>query len=67
MDRVTIAMLVKCAENELGKREVVYPRKIAGGKMSLQKAKQEIQCMQQIVAILKALEAEHARKLGLSV
>jgi hypothetical protein len=41
MDRITISMLVKCAERELGLRELVYPRRVASGKMSLQKAKHE--------------------------
>ena len=31
MDRVTLAMLIKCAERELGLRQAVYPRKIAEG------------------------------------
>jgi hypothetical protein len=35
MDRVTLAMLIKCAERELGLRQAVYPRKIAEGKLKL--------------------------------
>ena len=66
MDRITLSMLVKCAEHELRLRQTVYPRRIATGHMSLQKAKHEIECMRRIVDILKEMEAEHARKLGLS-
>jgi hypothetical protein len=64
MRRITISMLVKCAERELGLRETVYPRRVAG-KMSLQKAKHETECMRRIVEILKEMEAEHSRKLKL--
>jgi hypothetical protein len=67
MDRHSIARLVQCAEVELRKRETCYPRKIETGKMSLRKAKEEIENMRQITVILRALEAEHAKKLGLSI
>jgi hypothetical protein len=66
MDRITISMLVKCAERELRLRQTTYPHRIAIGHMSLQKARQEMECMRRIVDILKEMEAEHARKLGLS-
>ena len=66
MSGITLSMLVKCAERELGLRQTVYPRKMAGGKMSLQKARQEIECMRRIVDLLKEMEAEHSRKLKLS-
>jgi hypothetical protein len=65
MDRITISMLVKCAERELGLRQTVYPRKMAGGKLSLQKAKHETECMRRIVELLKEMEAGHSRKLKL--
>jgi hypothetical protein len=65
MSSITIAELVKSAESELKKRELVYPRKMARGKMSLQKARHEIECMRQITEILKEMEAEHARRLKL--
>jgi hypothetical protein len=66
MDRVTLAMLIKCAERELGLRQTVYPRKIATGNMSLKTAQHELTCMRKIVELLKETEAEHVRKLGLS-
>ena len=66
MDRVTLAMLIKCAERELGLRQAVYPRKIAEGKLSLKTAQHELTCMRKIVAVLKEIEAQHVRKLGLS-
>jgi hypothetical protein len=65
MSSLTISELVKSAESELKKRELVYPRKMARGKMSLAKCRHEIACMQRIVEILKELESEHARKLRL--
>jgi hypothetical protein len=65
MSRITLSMLVKCAERELGIRQTVYPRGVATDKMSLQKAKHEIECMRRIVDILKEIENEHARKLKL--
>lgn len=58
-------MLVKCAERELGLRQMVYPRKVATGKMSLVKARHKIECMR-IIEILKGMEIEHSRKLKLS-
>ena len=66
IDRITISMLVKCAERELGLRELVYPRKLAGGKMSVAQVRHEPECMRRIVEILKEMETEHARKLKLS-
>jgi hypothetical protein len=39
---------------------------MAGGKMSLQKARHEIEYMRRIVDVLKEMEAEHPRKLRLS-
>src|SRR6516165_10101280 len=62
MDRITFSMLVKCAERELGPRQTVYPRRVAGGKMSLQKVRDEIECMRRIVEILKEMETERSRK-----
>jgi hypothetical protein len=63
MSRITVSMLVKCAERELGIRQTVYPRRVATGKMSLQKASQEIECMRRIAETLKGMEPEHSRKL----
>jgi hypothetical protein len=63
MDSITLAKLIACAESELKKRELVYPRKMACGKMSLQKAKHEIDCMRRIVELLKGMESAHSRKL----
>ena len=65
MSSITLSMLVKCAERELGLRQTVYPRKMAGDKMSLQKARHEIECMRRILDVLKEMEAEHSRKLKL--
>jgi hypothetical protein len=59
-------LLVKCAERELGLRQMVYPRKVATRKMSLVKARHEIKCMQRTIEILKEMEIEHSRKLKLS-
>jgi hypothetical protein len=38
---------------------------VAVGKMDLRKAKHEIQCMERIVSVLKALEIEQLRTLNL--
>jgi hypothetical protein len=65
MSGIAISTLVKCAERELGLRQTVYPRKMAGDKMSLQKARHEIECMRRILDVLKEMEAEHSRKLKL--
>jgi hypothetical protein len=65
MDSTTLAKLIACPESELKKRELVYPRKLARGKMSLAKCRHEIACMQRIVEVLKGLESEHSRKLKL--
>jgi hypothetical protein len=65
MDSITPAKLIACAERETKRRKLVYPRYISKGKMSLQKAKQETECMQRIVEGLKELESEHSRKLKL--
>ena len=66
MDSSTLAKLIACAERETKRRKLVYPRHISKGNMSLQKSKQEIQCMERIVSILKGMGAEHSRKSKLS-
>jgi hypothetical protein len=63
MDSITLAKLIACAERETKRREMVYPRYMSKGKMSLQKAKQETECMRRIGEVLKGMESEHSRKL----
>jgi hypothetical protein len=63
MDSSTLAKLIACAERETKRRKLVYPRYISKGNMSLQKAKQETECMERIAEVLKELESERSRKL----
>ncbi len=44
---------INCAMREVEKRKAVYPRLIAAGKMTNEKAQAEIECMQSIVETLK--------------
>lgn len=48
----TIAQLVACAERELAIRKNVYPKWI-GQKLTADRCRHEIECMEQIVALLK--------------
>jgi len=45
--------LIACARRELSMRQSVYPRWIASGKMTREKADHEILCMEEIVKHLK--------------
>lgn len=49
----TIDEQIKCAQRELGMRKMVYPRRVAEGKMLPQTAQHETDCM---AAILQTLE-----------
>lgn len=49
-----IAALIACAERECKQRERVYPRLIASGRMSREKAREELRMMRAIVANLRA-------------
>ena len=46
---------IKCVEREIGMRERVYPRWIAGKKMSQSKANDEIAMMRAVLETLKGL------------
>jgi hypothetical protein len=49
----TIAELVACAEREVRFREYVYPRRVAAGRMTQEKAEKEIALMLAIVEELR--------------
>jgi hypothetical protein len=49
---VTLADMLGCAKRELAMRENVYPRWVAAGKMTQQKADLELRYMRAIVSYL---------------
>lgn len=48
----TIHEQIKAVEREIGMRNRVYPRRIADGKMSEEKAAHEIACMRAVLETL---------------
>jgi plasmid replication initiation protein len=57
----TYAELLACAERELRLRNKVYARWVDVGKMPERTAKREIELMEEIAAILRALDENQAR------
>jgi hypothetical protein len=57
-DIITTADKLACAERELAMRLRVYPRWVEEGKMSADKAKREVACMEEIVKDYLALAAQ---------
>lgn len=53
---VTLDEMIKCAGRELGMRRNTYPRWVASGKMTQDKANHELACMESIYATLKDLD-----------
>ena len=52
---ITTEMMIEAVRREIGFRNHVYPRRIADGKMTKEKADHEIRCM---IAVLSVLEAK---------
>lgn len=52
----TFEQLLACATRELGMRERIYPKWIALGKMSAEKAEHEIECMRDICKQIEKLK-----------
>jgi hypothetical protein len=50
---------IKCVQREIGMRERVYPRWVANGKMSPQKADHELEAMQAVLATLQSMRDLH--------
>jgi hypothetical protein len=50
------AEMLACARRELGLRKNVYPRWIEAGRMTEEKAKHEIECMESICTALEKLK-----------
>jgi hypothetical protein len=49
----THAELVACVKRELSMRLAVYPRRVASGTMTEEKAAHEVECMRGVLAILE--------------
>lgn len=58
MRRPTIDEVIAAATREIGMRHRVYPRRIAEGKMSREKADHEIACMQRLLDLALEKRAE---------
>lgn len=52
---ITIPAQIACVERELRMREHVYPRRVADGKMSEAKAREELAAMRAVLATLQAI------------
>jgi hypothetical protein len=59
---VSLELQIKAAERELKMRKSAYPRWVADGRMSLEKADHEIAAMEAIVETLKKLLPPPAQK-----
>ncbi len=55
---VTIRSQIACVKRELNLRQSVYPRRVAGGKMTQGLADRETLVMQAVLATLEKLEAD---------
>lgn len=53
---VPLAAQVACVKREIGMRERVYARWVAGGKMGQREADQELAAMRAVLETLKALQ-----------
>lgn len=51
--RIPTDRLVACVRRELHLRRQVYPRRIAAGAMSVNQARDEISCMEDILEVLE--------------
>jgi hypothetical protein len=54
--KVTISEMVACAKREVSMREAVFPRRVATGKMSSEKAERETLLMEAIVQLLEGIQ-----------
>jgi hypothetical protein len=54
---VSIEVQVAAVKREIGMRERVYPRRVADGKMTQQKANEEIAAMQAVLETLEKIAA----------
>lgn len=57
----TFDAMVKCAARELAMRRNVYPKWVQSGRMKVEAAEHEINCMQAIVDTLVKLRADDAK------
>ena len=55
---ISIEEQIKCIGRELGMRRAVYPRFIAAGKLTKEKADAELAAMDAVYATLKELKAK---------
>ena len=53
---ITIERQIACVEREIAKRGAVYPRLVAGGKMTQRKADDEIEAMRAVLLTLRTIE-----------
>jgi len=49
---------IDCVKREIRMRELVYPGRVAKGKMKPGKCRQEIECMQAVLATLEGLRGK---------
>jgi hypothetical protein len=50
---IALVELIACVEREVRMRERVYPRQVANGQMTQEKANREIALMQQVAMFLR--------------
>lgn len=62
---VPLPLQIKCVEREIGMRRKAYPRWIANGTMTEEKAHREITTMEAVLETLRRLNAQHNPELPL--
>lgn len=65
--KITLEQQIACARREVALRRNVYPKWIAKGRLSKEKAEQEIATMDAIVFTLRQLEEQRAGSKGTEV
>lgn len=63
MAGVSISDQIRCVEREIKKREYVYPRQVAQGKMSQNRADAELDRMRAVLATLNEVAETQAFEL----
>jgi signal recognition particle subunit SEC65 len=56
-NRIPLARQIECVEREIKMRERAYPRWCGQGKMTLEKAGQELEAMKGVLETLREIEA----------
>lgn len=49
---------IACVKREIAMREIIYPKRVAAGKMREDRAREELKAMREVLETLKTLEEQ---------